>query len=144
MADYLNELDVLFNRMRRVFFLELENRLVTAGYTDLGPAAARSLMPIAEEGFISLSTLASELGLHKATVTSLANRLEKGGYVSRRTDESDGRVSYLELTERGGSAARMVDSILTDLSNRAFVSVTTEERAVLRRTLFQIITNLGG
>jgi DNA-binding MarR family transcriptional regulator len=144
MSDYLSELDVLFNRTRRVLFLELENRLVAAGYTDLGPATARSLMPIAEEGFISLSTLASDLGLHKATVTSLANRLEKAGYVSRRTDENDGRVSYLELTERGKSAARTVDSILTDLSNRAFVSVTTEERAVLRRTLFQVITNLGG
>lgn len=144
MADYLNEIDVLFNRVRRVFFSELEKRLKVAGYSDLAPAAARALVPISTERTISLSVLAAELGLHKATVTSLAKRLEKGGYVQRKADKSDGRIFYLELTERGSRAVRLVESALADLSNKAFLSASTEDIATLRRTLFRIITNLGG
>jgi DNA-binding MarR family transcriptional regulator len=144
MADYLNEVDVLFNRIRRVFFSELEKRLEVAGYSDLAPAAARALVPISTERTMSLSVLAGELGLHKATVTSLAKRLEKGGYVRRKADKSDGRIFYLELTERGSRAVRLVESGLADLSNKAFLSVSTEDIATLRRTLFRIIANLGG
>jgi len=143
MADYVSELDVLFNRIRRVFFLETEKRLAAAGYADLAPAAARALIPITREGPLPLSTLAAELGLHKATVTSLAKRLEKAGYVNRKADEEDGRVSYLELTERGRNAARIVESVMADVSAKAFSNVTTDDWAALRRTLFQIIENLG-
>lgn len=144
MADYLNEVDVLFNRIRRVFFSELEKRLKLAGYFDLAPAAARALVPISIERTMSLSVLAGELGLHKATVTSLAKRLEKGGYVRRKADKDDGRIFYLELTERGLRAVRLVESALADLSNKAFLSTNTEDIATLRRTLFRIITNLSG
>jgi DNA-binding MarR family transcriptional regulator len=144
MAFYLNELDVLFNRIRRVFFFELEKRLGVAGYSDLAPGAARALIPIAGEGTISLSALAAELGLHKATVTSLVKRLETGDYVYRTTDKGDGRIFYLGLTKRGLGAVQLVESVLTDLSTKAFLSVSTEDKATLRRTLFQIIFNLGG
>jgi DNA-binding MarR family transcriptional regulator len=144
MVDHIGEIDVLFNRIRRVVFLDLEKRLTAAGYADLAPAAARALIPITREGALSLSTLAAELGLHKATVTSLAKRLEKAGYVSRKADEKDGRVFYLELTDRGRAAVIITESVMADVSAKAFGGVTTEDGAALRRTLFQIIENLGG
>jgi DNA-binding MarR family transcriptional regulator len=143
MGDYIGEIDVLFNRIRRVFFLEIGKRLAAVGYADLAPAAARALIPITREGALPLSALAVELGLHKATVTSLAKRLEKAGYVSRKADEEDGRVFYLELTDRGRAAASITESVMTDVSSKAFGGVTTDDLAALRRTLFQIIENLG-
>ncbi|UCE27351.1 MAG: MarR family transcriptional regulator [Candidatus Coatesbacteria bacterium] len=143
MGDYLGEFDTLFNRIRRAFFLELESRLAAAGYDDLPPAAARALIPISHETTLPLSSLAAELGFHKATITPLAKRLEKAGYVKREVDEEDGRVSYLGLTDRGRKAVLIVESVLADVSAEAFAGVTAEDRAALRRILFQIIENLG-
>jgi len=142
MADYIGEVDVLFNRIRRAFFLKLKSRLAAAGYADLAPAAARALIPIARENALPLSALAAELGLHKATVTPLAKRLEKTGYVRRKADGEDGRVFYLELTDRGRNAVGIVESVLSEVSAKAFAGMGTEDRAALRRTLFQIIENL--
>ena len=50
---------------------------------------------------VSAKQLAHILHIHPSTLTGILRRLEKGGYLQRRTDPRDGRRALLGLTARG-------------------------------------------
>jgi DNA-binding MarR family transcriptional regulator len=60
---------------------------------------------------ISHGDLAAHLGVRASTLTAAIDKLEKAGYVERRQEASDRRVTMLTLTEKG-AAARAATSVL--------------------------------
>lgn len=69
-------------------------------------AACRSLgigrsdlraLNLLEDGPIGASEIARRLGLTKASVTSLIDRLQRANYVARRADDADRRAVLVEL-----------------------------------------------
>jgi DNA-binding MarR family transcriptional regulator len=87
---------------------------VWALYRELDSASARMLEHLGVSGpqrlalriieltpGISAGELALALDLHRSTVSGLAKRLEHLGLLTRRTDTSDRRVVFLELTAAG-------------------------------------------
>jgi MarR family transcriptional regulator, organic hydroperoxide resistance regulator len=50
---------------------------------------------------IPAGELASLLSLHPSTLTGILQRLERGGWLARRTDPRDGRRTLLGLSARG-------------------------------------------
>lgn len=82
------------------------------------------------EGEKSPSDLAAALGVSRATVTGLVDRLERDGLVLRRPSAEDGRFAVVVLTARGATALR---ELAADHFGRlqAMVSgLSTEERTV--------------
>lgn len=71
-----------------------------AGFTDFTIAQGRIAAGIDPEG-TRLSVLAERALVAKQTATALVDRLEKGGYVARVPDPSDGRARLVRLTDRG-------------------------------------------
>ena len=58
-----------------------------------------------EKGNLTLSGLASKLGITTAAITGIADSMESLGFARRVVDPSDRRVILLELTSRGNSFA---------------------------------------
>lgn len=56
---------------------------------------------IANDPEITSARLAAEMGVTKGAISQHLGVLEKGGYISRRRSERDGRIQVLELQERG-------------------------------------------
>ena len=69
-------------------------------------------------------------------------KLERGGYIKRRPDESDQRVVRLELTEKGTSCIQAVRDVAEEIRELVFRGMTQEEIMLFRRLLIQINTNL--
>lgn len=57
-----------------------------------------------KDGLI-LSTLASEIGITTAAITSVADSMEKHGFAARRQDPADRRIVLIALTPKGISFA---------------------------------------
>ncbi|WP_141212379.1 MarR family winged helix-turn-helix transcriptional regulator [Enemella evansiae] len=56
---------------------------------------------IANDPEITSARLAADLGVTKGAISQHLGVLEKGGYLTRRRSERDGRVQVLELQPRG-------------------------------------------
>jgi DNA-binding MarR family transcriptional regulator len=68
--------------------------------------------------------------------------MEKAGFVERRPDPEDQRVSRVYLTEAGRAVRADVQQVWRKLDEEAFAGLTPEERAQVRRLFVQIRENL--
>jgi DNA-binding MarR family transcriptional regulator len=86
--------------------------------------------------------LARRLQVQPATITKMLQRMEKAGFVERRPDPDDQRVSRVYLTGEGRAVRAGVQQVWHQLEEEAFAGFTPDERLLLRRFFVQIRENL--
>ncbi|MBM4457329.1 MAG: MarR family transcriptional regulator [Chloroflexi bacterium] len=96
-----------------------------------------------EQQGLTHTELASHLQVTPATVTKMLQRLERAGFVQRRPDAADQRVSRVYLTDAGLAIQGQAATALRRLADETFAEFTLEERVVLRRLMLQMRDNLG-
>ena len=74
----------------------------------------------------------------------MLQRLEREGFVDRRPDIEDQRISRVYTTEKGRNIEEEVQKKWGQLEKEAFGGLSVEERVLLRRLLLQVHQNLGG
>lgn len=95
-----------------------------------------------EDGLIQ-ADLADHLCVQAATVTKMIHRLVEAGFVERRGDPEDQRISRIYLTEKGRALQQPVEEIWERFEQCSFAALTLEERILLRRLLMQVVDNLS-
>jgi MarR family transcriptional regulator, organic hydroperoxide resistance regulator len=86
--------------------------------------------------------LAEQLKITPATMTKMLQRMEKAGFIQRKTDTADQRVSRVYLTETGRTVQKDVEAVFRQIEAETFGNFTNEEQELLRRFLLQIRENL--
>lgn len=94
-----------------------------------------------EEG-LTHSELADRLHVHPATVTNALKRMERAGFLERRPDPEDQRVSRVYLTDAGSEIRGDVERMWADLEAQTFQGFSAEERKTLERLLERVHENL--
>jgi MarR family transcriptional regulator, organic hydroperoxide resistance regulator len=87
--------------------------------------------------------LVERLCVEPSTVTKSLQRLEKAGFVERRQDAEDSRVSRVYLTAEGRALQEPVQQMWCNLEMTTVEGLSDVELALLRRVLDQIDTNLA-
>jgi DNA-binding MarR family transcriptional regulator len=100
------------------------------------------LFALWEREGLTHSELAARLHVKPATITKMINRMEKTGFVQRRSDPEDQRVSRVYLTDAGRAIQNEVERVWRTLLKETFVGFSPEERALLRRFFLQMRDNL--
>ena len=85
-------------------------------------------------GPMSLKDLSAQVGLAHSTTSGIIDRLEKHGMVERQSDESDGRLSRITITEE---VKEFVTEAMPKLSINPLMKAlkrakTVERKAILR------------
>ena len=132
-------LDQLLAQICRLKHARVQALLETLGLYEGQPSMLRSLW--AQEG-LTHTELARRLRVQPATITKMIQRMEKAGFVERRPDQEDERVSRVYLTEAGRAVQAGVQGVWHTLEQEAFAEFGGEERALLRQFLLQIRENL--
>ncbi len=96
-----------------------------------------------QEG-ITHSELADVLHVHPATVTNALKRMERAGFVERRPDPADQRVSRVYLTDAGREIQGAVERLWNDLEEETMAGFDNAEREMLERLLERVCDNLEG
>jgi MarR family transcriptional regulator, organic hydroperoxide resistance regulator len=104
------------------------------------PAMLRALRD--QEG-LTHTELARRLQVQPATITRMVGRMERAGFLERRPDAEDQRLSRVYLTEAGRRVQAGVQEVWRTLDGEAFAGLTAEERAQLGQFLQQVRDNLG-
>lgn len=101
------------------------------------------LFQLWEEEGITPTQIAETLCVEPPTVTKMLQRLEKSGFVDRRPDPEDGRISRVYLTPEGKSLQIPVQQVWNRLEAQTIAGLSDMEQALLKRLLLQIQGNLS-
>jgi DNA-binding MarR family transcriptional regulator len=88
------------------------------------------------------SYLAKELAIKAATASAMVKRLEKGGYVVRKRDSVDERVSNVYLTDLGRELSTKLKCYQKQMDNMVFEGFTDAEKKTMKDFLNRIHDNL--
>lgn len=82
------------------------------------------------------------LQVSPATITKMIKRMEKAGFVKRKQDDVDQRVSRVFLTDTGRAVKAEMIARMRAIEAEAFAGFSPEERVIMRRLLLQMRDNL--
>jgi DNA-binding MarR family transcriptional regulator len=95
-----------------------------------------------EQEGLTHTELATRLHVRPATITKMIRRMGKTGFVERRPDSEDQRVSRVYLTDAGRAIQAEVRQVWHTLEGETFDGFSLEERVLLRRFFRQVRENL--
>ena len=132
-------LDSLFAQICRLKHARVHTLYETLGLYRGQPRMLRLLWH--QQG-MTHTQIARELQVQPATITKMIQRMEKAGFVVRRHDPDDQRVSRVYLTPAGKAIQDDVQQVWRQLEEEAFAGFTEEESLLLRRFFLRIRDNL--
>jgi DNA-binding MarR family transcriptional regulator len=97
------------------------------GDHDFRPGLFGLLVLVAANPGIAQIELGTSLGIDKATIVALLDRLEKAGLLSRRRSTSDRRRHGIFLTERGAAALACMQAEVRSVERRIASRFTRSE-----------------
>jgi MarR family transcriptional regulator, organic hydroperoxide resistance regulator len=101
------------------------------------------LTVLAEQEGLAQSELAEKLLVKPPTISNSLERMEAAGWIVRRPDPEDRRVSRVYLTNAGRALHGSVSLLWHDLEVQTFAGLTSEQIDSLWHLLQQIRENLG-
>ncbi|MBB3977439.1 DNA-binding MarR family transcriptional regulator [Rhizobium azooxidifex] len=98
------------------------------------------MLALAEGGGMTAGALAARLGVKAPTMTRTIGRLEAQGFVERRPDTTDGRLTVVDLTRAGSDSLEKIAQAC-DLSERQALEGLSEKEV---RTLLKLLRTVDG
>lgn len=93
---------------------------------DLTASEINTLANLADRQGRTVSQLGAAVGTRPTTLTSVLDRLERRGHITRGTRAGDRRSVLIELTPSGRLAADTIRQTLADLEHRALADLPAE------------------
>lgn len=134
-----DNLEVLLRQVCKVHTNKVNKVLDEVGLHIGQPMMLRSLY---KKDGVPQSILAKELVITPATASAMVKRLEKGGYVVRKRDAKDERVSNVYLTDKGRNLSSELRDVKDKMDELVFDGFSEEERESMRNYLERIMDNL--
>ena len=134
--DTIRELlDKISAQMRRDYSEMLRELDLYVGQDNL-------LCKLWRDNGITHMQLTQYLNCEPPTVTNMVKTLEKKGFVYRKKDSNDGRVSRVYLTEKGLAVREPITKIWCRQKDKLLMGITDEDRLLLNKSLQQMEKNL--
>jgi DNA-binding MarR family transcriptional regulator len=108
----------------------------------LAPSHGDILYVLFFKGPLSMRELAAIIHRRKPTVTTLVNKLMQMGYVQKRTDPEDERVSIISLTRKGKDLKETLVRISGSLVSHVYQGFSTDEKKTLMGLLEKLYANI--
>ncbi len=126
----------LLTRLHRMAFRSLFRE------DGLPPAQAGAMRVIIRYPGMSQRELADKLHIQRATTTVMLQKMEKGGYINRRPDPEDQRVSRIYPTDMAMMIETENHKRVTAYFGQCFEGIDPDSLEALLRTLGQVEENL--
>ena len=100
------------------------------------------LLLLSRKDGIPQSALVKKMVVTPATVSMMVKRLEKAGFVIRKRDAEDERVTNVYLTDAGRDIGMQLNKLQKELENIVFDGFSAEEKETLNTYLSRVLENL--
>ncbi len=132
-------MDILLANICHLHYIRAHQLLEAIGLYRGQPPVLRALW--GQEG-LSQTALAARLRISPATITKMLQRMEKAGFIQRKPDAEDQRITRVFLTEAGRAIQTEVETVWETMEAETYAGFALEERGLLRRFLLQMRENL--
>ena len=92
---------------------------------DLNASEINALANLSDGEGRTVSELGAAVGTKPSTLTSVLDRLERRGHITRSTRASDRRSVLIELTDSGREAAAVITRTLADIEHRSLAALSS-------------------
>lgn len=118
--------------------------VLTRSLADSGLYAGQDsvILALAEEDGLPAGSLAQKLGVKAPTITRTIGRMEAQGFVERRADAEDARLTKVYLTESGRNTVSQINASALACDSLATRGFSEKEIRVMVRLLKTIDGNL--
>lgn len=96
----------------------------------------------ATEG-LTQSEIATQLAVQGATVTSMLQRMEEAGLVTRQRDPHDNRLVRVYATASGRTKEKEINARFQEFEEVLFRDIPAEQRTLLRELLLTLLRNMN-
>jgi DNA-binding MarR family transcriptional regulator len=117
-------------------------KLRTAGIA-LNPAQGRILFVVWHNDRIPINELAKKTSLGKSTLTSMIDRLESSGHLSRVPSPDDRRTILIERTDRDKVFEKIYAELSSDMTRLFYREFSKKEIGQFEAYLLRILGNLS-
>ena len=105
-------------------------------------AQGRILYVLWQEDGVPIKIISEKSGLAITSLTTMLERMEKNGLISRKTDEADKRKTLLFLTDKTKELKEAYDSVSNEMGNIYYRDFTDKESLQFEEYLNRIRVNL--
>ncbi len=116
--------------------------LARQGLQDIGQPRVLILLSSLTDGTTNQRHLADMLHVSPATMANSLRSLEQKGYVSRVTDDQDGRCKLVSITQKGLDAVNRCESAFDMVNQQMYAGFPQEDLQLLRQFHFRMLANL--
>ena len=142
MADINQEEQVLINLRKIIRATDLYSRRLNK-QVGLTTPQLLILQAIQALGAVSISKLSTEVTLSQATVTTIIDRLEARGLVTRHRSTQDKRVVNATLTDAGETMVIQAPAPLQDLFSQQFAGLADWEQSMIVAALQRVASMMN-
>jgi DNA-binding MarR family transcriptional regulator len=98
------------------------------------------ILEISENGQDTITNVSKILVVSGSNMTGVAKRLERGGFLIRKSDPNDERITLLEITPKGRQTLKNLEEEKDKIESIYLEDHTDEQKNVLLSSLSQIRT----
>jgi DNA-binding MarR family transcriptional regulator len=102
----------------------------------------RVLITLIRQDGMTQKELSEKLGVRASTMNVCIKRMEAGGYIVKKDDKRDRRVTRIFITDLGREVIEESKDLIEVLQEEAFGGFTEEEYCLFRRMMIQMKENL--
>lgn len=124
------------SRMIRIKFNEVLNE------EGLFSGQHHIIMLLFHNDGLTVSQIASHIGIAPATASVSIKRMEKAGFIQRKTDEKDARTVKIFLTDKGRAIMEHIREKMNEQERRITACLSEDEVGRLSDMLDKIIENI--
>lgn len=100
----------------------------------------RILRELLQTDGMSQKELAQKLQIRQPSLTELLLKLESGGYIERRQNKNDKRITNVFITDKSSEQRKQIGIARQKMSQDMFHALTDEEQVALINLLNKLVT----
>ena len=108
---------------------------------DLEGARGRIIFALWGKDGVPIKTLCEKTSLDKSTLTGIIDRLERDGYVERKSSETDKRSTLISLTGKEQEFAKNIQKVSTQMNKIFYKGFSDDEIIQFEEMLTRILEN---
>lgn len=132
----------LISQIKQVSGRIFEKLLAQAGIDAFNGAQGRILYVLWQQDNIPIAELSKKTGLAKTTLTSMLDRMEQAGLLTRIYDKADRRQIRISITEQARLLSGEYDKVSRAMNEIYYGGFTDDEIIAFENYLRRILTNL--
>ena len=121
-----------------------EKILAKRGIEAFNGAQGRILYVLFQEDCVPIKTVSEKCGLAITSLTTMLERMEKGGLILRRQDSADKRKTLLFLTDKARNLEQDYIAVSEEMGDIYYQGFTADEVKAAEEYLNRIRLNLEG